>query len=73
MIFHAADLVLITKSDLLPVLDEFDVERARANIRQIQPDAEIIVVSARSGEGIPEWLDWVRNHQTERVKDASDN
>ncbi|MES9838881.1 MAG: hydrogenase nickel incorporation protein HypB [Candidatus Thiodiazotropha sp.] len=73
VIFHAADLVLITKSDLLPVLDDFDVERARANIRQIQPDAEIIVVSARSGEGIPEWLDWVRNCQTERVKDASDD
>jgi hydrogenase nickel incorporation protein HypB len=71
VIFHAADLVLISKTDLLPVLDDFDVERARANIRRVQPDAEIIAISARTGEGIPQWLAWLDNYHAREASHAA--
>ena len=58
-IFRAADLVLITKTDLLPVLDDFDIERARRNINRIQPHAPIIEFSAKTGEGLTAWLEWL--------------
>jgi hydrogenase nickel incorporation protein HypB len=57
--FRAADLVLITKVDLAPLLDDFDLERARATIARIQPAARVIACSAKTGEGIDEWLDWL--------------
>ncbi|HLP97432.1 MAG TPA: hydrogenase nickel incorporation protein HypB [Sideroxyarcus sp.] len=56
--FAAADLVLINKSDLLPHLD-FDVELAIGYARRVNPGIRAIVLSARSGEGMDEWLDWL--------------
>jgi len=61
VMFRAADLVAITKSDLLQVLDDFDPHYATTCLRQLASRAPVIEVSARSGAGIAEWLDWVRN------------
>ncbi|MCP5090776.1 MAG: hydrogenase nickel incorporation protein HypB [Gammaproteobacteria bacterium] len=61
VMFRAADLVAITKSDLLQVLDDFDPHYATTCLRQLASLAPVIEVSARSGAGIAEWLDWVRN------------
>ncbi len=57
--FHAADLMLLNKVDLLPYLD-FDVEACKANARRVNPDIQILTVSATSGEGMPAWCDWIR-------------
>jgi len=57
-IFQTADLVLISKCDLLPHVD-FDVAVALANARRINPRLQAICVSARSGEGMGEWLGWI--------------
>ncbi|ASG22369.1 hydrogenase nickel incorporation protein HypB [Nitrospirillum viridazoti] len=57
--FAAADLVLINKTDLLPHLD-FDVELAMANARRVNHRVRLLKVSARTGEGMQAWLDWVR-------------
>ena len=57
--FRAADLVLINKIDLLPHL-EFDLARAVANVGAVNPDAQIIEVSAKTGEGFERWLGWLR-------------
>ncbi len=57
--FASADLVLVNKVDLLPYLD-FDVEAAIANARRVNPRVRVIKVSARSGEGLGQWLDWLR-------------
>jgi hydrogenase nickel incorporation protein HypB len=57
--FSRADLVLVSKIDLLPYL-EFDVARHAADIKQVSPRAELLQVSAVTGEGIPEWCDWLR-------------
>ena len=56
--FHAADLLLVNKIDLLPHVD-FDVAAAIAFARRVRPELEVIEVSARSGEGFDRWLGWV--------------
>lgn len=57
--FAAADLVLINKTDLLPHLD-VDVELAMANARKVNHRVRLLQVSARTGEGMAAWLDWIR-------------
>jgi hydrogenase nickel incorporation protein HypB len=58
LMFRTCELVLVNKVDLLPHLD-FDLERLLYNIDQVHPDVERIVVSARTGEGIDAWSDWL--------------
>lgn len=57
--FAASDLMLLNKCDLLPYLD-FDADLAIANARRVNPEIQVIRISARSGEGMDEWLGWVR-------------
>lgn len=57
--FHAADVMLLTKIDLAPHTD-FDIARCLNYARQVNPDLTIFQVSSRSGEGMPAWLDWLR-------------
>jgi hydrogenase nickel incorporation protein HypB len=56
--FRAADLVLLNKIDLLPYVD-FDVARATANARAVNPEVTLISVSARTGQGMRDWYDWL--------------
>ena len=56
--FHAADLLLINKTDLLPYVD-FNVEAAIAFARRVQPDIEVMRVSAKTGAGFDAWLAWL--------------
>lgn len=60
VMFRAADLVLITKSDLLQVLDDFDPAYAEECLRQLASSAPLMNLSARKGEGMTAWLDWLR-------------
>ena len=55
--FHAADLMLLSKVDLLPYLD-FDVTRCLANARRINPRIGMLQVSATTGEGLDAWYGW---------------
>jgi hydrogenase nickel incorporation protein HypB len=57
--FASADLVVITKSDLLPHLDT-DVALLVANLDRVAPGVRHLVVSARSGEGLEQWCAWIR-------------
>ena len=59
VMFRAADLVLITKSDLLDRLDDFDPEKARTHIRELASPAPVHILSARSGSGLQVWIDWI--------------
>ena len=56
--FRAADLMLLSKCDLLPYL-EFNADLAVENARRVNPDIRVIRVSATSGEGLAEWLEWI--------------
>ena len=60
VMFRAADLVLLTKSDLLPVLTDFDPQRAEDNLRRLANPAPLFTLSSKSGAGLEPWLDWVR-------------
>lgn len=66
--FQAARLMLLNKCDLLPYL-EFDVERAVENARRVNPTIEVIRISAKSGDGMDEWLAWLKREQA-TVADA---
>ena len=57
--FRHADLVLVSKTDLLPYL-EFYVARCTADIKRLSPGAQVLPVSARSGDGLSDWYGWLR-------------
>jgi hydrogenase nickel incorporation protein HypB len=57
--FRAASLMLINKIDLLPHV-EFDVVRVMANANEVNPDMSVLRLSARTGEGMGAWYDWLR-------------
>ena len=64
--FAAAQLLLLSKIDLLPHL-RFDVERAVANALHINPQLQILPLSAYSGEGMEQWYAWLRNERAARA------
>lgn len=65
VMFRVAELVMITKVDLLHVLDDFDPEYATTCLRQLASLAPVIQVAAKTGEGITHWLDWVREERAQ--------
>jgi hydrogenase nickel incorporation protein HypB len=58
LMFRACELVVVNKIDLLAHLD-FDLERFLANLDAVNPTARTILTSARTGEGIDEWREWL--------------
>lgn len=61
--FRAADVLLLTKVDLLPHLD-FDVSRCIAHAAKVNPELRLIAVSAKGGDGIEEWCDWLESRRS---------
>ncbi len=59
LMFSVCDVVLINKTDVLPYFD-FDMEKCREYIRMRNPKAKVIPVCAKTGEGIEEWTDWLK-------------
>lgn len=57
--FRNADLLVINKIDLLPYVD-FSVEHAEATARVLNPELAVFTLSARTGEGLDTWCDWIR-------------
>jgi hydrogenase nickel incorporation protein HypB len=66
VMFRGADLALITKVDLLPYLEEFSVERARAALRQVGFAGQVMEISKRGGNGFEAWLAWLRDEVASR-------
>jgi hydrogenase nickel incorporation protein HypB len=62
VMFRRADLVLLTKVDLLPHLD-VDMVALRDAISQVAPNAKVIAVSGKTGQGIGEWIAWLEAHR----------
>ncbi|MGA7538317.1 MAG: hydrogenase nickel incorporation protein HypB [Steroidobacteraceae bacterium] len=80
VMFRASDLLLITKTDLLPLLPEFEPARAEACLRALASAAPVMRLSCRSGAGIDTWCGWLDRELThhrarldaERASAASD-
>ena len=66
--FAAARLVVLTKTDLLPHVD-FDVARCIDYARRVNPAIEVLLLSAKSGQGMDAWLEWL---QGDAALDAAD-
>lgn len=58
LMFSICDVVLVNKIDVLPYFD-FDLEKCREYVHRRNPQAKIIPICARTGEGMKEWTDWL--------------
>lgn len=65
--FRIADLLLVNKIDLLPHLD-FDMKKLECAVKDINPGLRVIQLSARTGEGIEQWLSWLEEMIVNRQK-----
>ena len=64
VMFHKADLVLISKIDLLPHLPDVSLDRIVDSLRQVMPEPRYIAVSATTGEGMDEWVHcWLKDQE----------
>ena len=59
LMFSVCDVLLINKIDVLPYFD-FDIEKCREYVHRLNPAMKIIPISSRTGEGMGEWFDWLR-------------
>ena len=59
LMFTICDVVLVNKIDVLPYFD-FDIEAVRERVKKLNPNATVIPISARTGEGLEEWAQWLR-------------
>ena len=59
LMFSICDVILINKIDVLPYFD-FDLDAVRAQVAKLNPSAKVIPISARTGEGLDEWVAWLR-------------
>ena len=57
--FRQSDIVLLSKSDLLPHIEEFSPQRARHHLQQLANRAPVFELSAKNGNGMAEWLEWI--------------
>ena len=60
LMFSICDVVLINKCDTLCVFDDFSKDAVEERIKKLNPNAKVIFVSAKTGEGFDEWADWIR-------------
>lgn len=63
VMFRAADLILISKADLLPLMPEFQPAAATTYIRRLANDAPIIELSAKTGAGMNQWVKWLNSQR----------
>ena len=58
LMFSVCDLVLVNKTDVMPYFD-FDLDRCRQNVKMRNPNAKVIPISAKTGDGIDAFADWL--------------
>ena len=58
--FQITDFLMIGKIDVKPVFD-FDEDACRQYVRDLNPEIEVVPVSAKTGEGFDKWIDWLTN------------
>jgi len=61
VMFRASDAVLVTKIDLLPILDDFDTDRVALHVQNLANDAPLLHLSVKQENGLDAWVQWLRN------------
>ena len=72
VIFRAADLVLLTKSDLLRWLGDFSPERAEHHLRNLATGAPLLSLSAATGDNLDAWLGWLQDEMKRHRNELRD-
>ena len=67
LMFTVCDTVVVNKTDVLPYFD-FDLDRCRANVRLRNPQARVIPICAKTGEGVQDFADWLLQEVTDWKK-----
>ena len=67
VMFRKADLVLITKTDLLPHLPGMSLEALLENLSRVMPEPRAIPMSTVTGEGLPRWIEWLEERHQARA------
>lgn len=67
-LFQRADAVLVTKMDLADILD-FNLERVRQDLARVNSKVPVILHSSKTGQGMDEWLDWLRRQRRAWAED----
>jgi len=70
VMFRCADMVMLSKADLLPILDDFSPQRAEQYLRNLASPAPLIPVSSKTGDGMDDWLSWLRD-MIDKTRQAS--
>ncbi len=68
LMFSIVDVLLINKMDAAAFFN-FDIEKVRERVKKLNPNVRIIPISAKTGEGIAEWADWIRSEVNSWKKD----
>jgi hydrogenase nickel incorporation protein HypB len=68
--FAAAELVILNKTDLAPHCD-VDLDACEENARRVNPKVEVVRLSARTGDGIDGWLDWIARRRASVIDRAA--
>lgn len=70
LMFSICDVVLINKCDTLCVFDDFSKTAVKERIEKLNPKARVIFLSAKTGEGFEEWIDWIREEVRNFQRDS---
>lgn len=72
VMFRKADLVVVTKVDLLPALGDVSLEAIAESVARVMPSPNVIALSARTGVGMEQWMGWLhaQDAQTLQVREA---
>jgi hydrogenase nickel incorporation protein HypB len=73
VMFHKADLVLISKVDLLPHLPNIRLERIVDSLARVMPEPHCIAVSAVTGDGIDKWIGWLKEREGQAAQGLAQN
>jgi hydrogenase nickel incorporation protein HypB len=65
-VFHRAGLMIIAKTDMLE-LSNFNPQAAYRNVAQINPSIKCIQLSAKTGEGMPSWFEWLKDNVAKKI------
>ena len=68
LMFSVCDVVLVNKCDTLEVFTEFSKDKVVERIHELNPNAKVIFISAKTGEGFEEWIGWLRGQVADYLK-----
>ncbi len=68
LMFEVCHALIVNKIDVMPYFD-FDIEKLRERVAKLNPDMKIFPISAKTGEGVAEWAEWLYNEVKEWQKD----